>query len=427
MDVADSPIEAEARRSDAPAPESGSILVVDDNEDNRETLSRRLLRRGFDVSLAGDGPEALELIAGGKFDLVILDVMMPGMSGLEVLERLRQTHEPEDLPIIMATARDESENVVKALKLGANDYVTKPLDFPVVLARVETQLSLKRSFARIRELEQRLSARNADLEAAAEATRRDLQTAAMIQRSYLPRTVPDSTAMQFAWNFKPCEALAGDSLNICPLDDEHVAIYVLDVAGHGVAAALQAVAATRALAPAADPHSLLVERVDHTARLVPPMEVASLLNRQFAWDSATKQFMTIFYAIVNINTGHCRYTSAGHPAAIHLRSDGSASPVDGEGSGLPIGIGEAYKEFELTLEPGERLYLYSDGAMEAMRPDREMLGRPGLIKAIQDARNATLQESVAHILHTIEAWSVTAPKDDITVLAVQRLSNRPPT
>src|SRR5262245_49834687 len=121
-----------------------SVLVVDDNEDNRDMLSRRLKKQGYAVSVAEDGQRALNMIAAEKFDLILLDIMMPGISGMEVLKKLRETYTVADLPIIMATAKDQSEDVVAALKMGANDYVTKPLDFPVVLARVQTQLALKR-------------------------------------------------------------------------------------------------------------------------------------------------------------------------------------------------------------------------------------------------------------------------------------------
>ncbi len=137
------------------------LLVVDDNELNRDMLSRRLKSRGYIVDTAEDGYRALEMIAEGNFDLVLLDVMMPGISGLEVLEKLREKSGPADLPVIMATAKDTSEDIVAALKLGANDYVTKPLDFPVVLARVQSALSLKHATDEIQRLAQHLEKHNA--------------------------------------------------------------------------------------------------------------------------------------------------------------------------------------------------------------------------------------------------------------------------
>jgi adenylate cyclase len=123
-------------------------------------LSRRLGARGFAVETADDGRSALDLLSSRSYDLVLLDVMMPGLSGLEVLGRVRERWPASDLPVIMATARDASENVVEALRLGANDYVTKPLDFGVVLARIETQLELRRQKLEIRRLADDLEVRN---------------------------------------------------------------------------------------------------------------------------------------------------------------------------------------------------------------------------------------------------------------------------
>src|SRR5205823_8142567 len=116
---------------------------------------------------ARNGREAIEKLGERRFDLVLLDIMMPGMNGLEVLRFLRRVDSLLDLPIIMVTAKGETEDMVEALELGANDYVTKPLDFPVVLARIRTQLGLRRAVSQVTELEQKLDARNKELEAAA--------------------------------------------------------------------------------------------------------------------------------------------------------------------------------------------------------------------------------------------------------------------
>lgn len=140
--------------------ESSAILVVDDNEMNRDLLSRRLAKKGFMVDVAEDGFKALEWIDNNPCDLVLLDIMMPGMSGIEVLEKVRETRDGTELPIIMATAKDTREDIVGALRSGANDYVTKPIDFPVVLARVNAQLGLKRANDRVRSLVEDVERRN---------------------------------------------------------------------------------------------------------------------------------------------------------------------------------------------------------------------------------------------------------------------------
>ena len=136
-------------------PAGARLLIVDDEEMNRDMLSQRLELKGYAVTAADDGRQALALIERHAFDLVLLDVMMPDLNGLEVLRLLRQRYAPAELPVIMVTAKDQSEDVVEAFNLGANDYVTKPIDFPVVLARIATQVSHKRAQAALRESEAR--------------------------------------------------------------------------------------------------------------------------------------------------------------------------------------------------------------------------------------------------------------------------------
>ncbi len=135
--------------------EPGLLLIVDDNETNRDLLSRRLRRQGHKVILAEGGPQALELIAQNNFDMVLLDIEMPDVSGLEVLKTLRKRYAPIQLPVIMVTAKNHSDEIVKALSLGANDYLTKPIDFPVAFARIQNQLSHKRAEEALRESEER--------------------------------------------------------------------------------------------------------------------------------------------------------------------------------------------------------------------------------------------------------------------------------
>jgi diguanylate cyclase (GGDEF)-like protein/PAS domain S-box-containing protein len=133
----------------------GSLLIVDDSELNRDALSRRLAHKGFLVATAAGGADALTLAGSRAYDLVLLDVEMPDMSGLEVLSRLRETHSQTALPVIMVTARTQGADIVEALGLGANDYVTKPIDFPVMLARIRTHLSHKWAVEDLRDSEER--------------------------------------------------------------------------------------------------------------------------------------------------------------------------------------------------------------------------------------------------------------------------------
>ena len=377
------------------ADKSFLILVVDDDESNRESLRRRLARHGYTVIAAESGTAALEYMERQSFDLVLLDVMMPGMSGLEVLERVRRTRSPTQLPIIMATAKDASADVVSALENGANDYVTKPLDFAVVLARVKTQLLLKRSVDRVVDLERHLTARNVELERAnakleghAALRKLELEAAARIQKTFLPLASPKVEGAEFAWLFEPCQELAGDALNILQLDADHVAFYVLDVSGHGVAASLLAVAATRLLSSIGHGDSIVMRTHGGVSLPVSPAEVAGALNERFTWNPETGQYMTLFYAVLNVKTKALTYVSAGHPGAIQIVRGKEAGTL--EGTGQPIGVGEAYEQHVIQLMRGDRIYLYSDGVTEAMNPLQELYGEHRLMSLLQSGRHEDL-------------------------------------
>jgi diguanylate cyclase (GGDEF)-like protein len=160
-DPATAPLEAEATFSPTAA---ARILVVDDIADNRAVLARRFQRRGFEIIEADSGWRALELIRDQAFDVVLLDVMMPDLDGLEVLKRLREQHSPVSLPVIMVTAMSMSHDVVQALELGANDYVTKPVDFPIALARVNAQVERKRAEEQVVKMNSALRQANDELE-----------------------------------------------------------------------------------------------------------------------------------------------------------------------------------------------------------------------------------------------------------------------
>ncbi len=133
----------------------GHLLVVDDEEINRDLLSRRLERKGYHVTTAIDGREALDKIESQHFDMVLLDIMLPILDGIAVLNKIRESFAAGELPVIMVSAKDDSEGIVEALQLGANDYITKPVDFPVALARIQTHLSHRQVKLALKESEER--------------------------------------------------------------------------------------------------------------------------------------------------------------------------------------------------------------------------------------------------------------------------------
>lgn len=391
-------------------PKQPFLLLVDDDDVTRDLLARSLERNGFVVTGVADGAEALTQINNESCDLVLLDVLMEGMTGLEILTTVRRTRSTTDLPIIMATSKDQSGDVVEALRLGANDYVTKPFDIPVVLARVQTQLALKRAVDEIRQLKEGLQRQNAELEEVNRRMKRDLDAAARVQAALLPGMPPVLPGAHFAWEFRPCTELAGDLLNIIPLDGRRVALYVLDVVGHGVAAALLAVMVNRVLG----------QLCLSSQRLAPPVEVAAQLNREFSWDPQTEQFFTLLYGILELDTGTFRFIVAGHPGPVHLPRD--ASPLSFTVPGYAIGLAEeAYVEQSLTLQTGDRLYLYSDGIPEAHHKDRGNFGVSRLLDRIEQGRTSPLPASLESLVQAVQVWcGEVPPHDDISLLAVER-------
>lgn len=396
------------------AGQPASILVVDDTPANLQVLAGMLKDRGYKVRPILSGKLALLAARRDPPDLILLDINMPEMNGYEVCEHLKADDNLKGIPVIFISALTEQLDKVKAFAIGGVDYITKPFQMEELHARVETHLKLRR-------LQTELEESNALLAKANSRMSRDLKAAAKIQETFLPRDVPRIPGMDFSWIYRPCDELGGDGLNVVPLGDGQVGLYVLDVSGHGVASALLSVTLSRLLSRPSEPSSILIRHRDAGDRfdITPPTEVAASLNRLFPFDLATGQFATMVYGILDSSTGEFRYVSAGHPGPVHLPSD--ADPVILESEGSLIGMAnDAYEERSVRLGAGDRLYLYSDGITEATDPSGEQFGDARLLKAIGRGRTEPLQDSVASLLGEITRWHGSErPQDDISILAVE--------
>jgi len=396
------------------AGQSASILIVDDTSANLQVLAGMLKDRGYKVRPVPSGKLALLAAQRDPPDLILLDINMPEMNGYEVCEHLKADDQLKGIPVIFISALTEQLDKVKAFAIGGVDYITKPFQMEELHARVETHLKLRR-------LQIELEESNARLAKANERMSRDLKAAAKIQETFLPREAPRLPGVDFAWIYKPCDELAGDGLNIIHLGDDKVGIYILDVSGHGVASALLSVTLSRLLSPPSEPSSILVRDRDVLDRfdITPPAEVAARLSRLFPFDSATGQFATMVYGILNTMTGEFRYVSAGHPGPVHLPS--GADPVILESQGFPIGLSdEPYEERSLILGAGDMLFLYSDGVPEAMDSAGKPFGDARLLKTIGQGRSKPLQIGVASLLREVARWHGSERHhDDISILALE--------
>ena len=255
---------------------------------------------------------------------------------------------------------------------------------------------------------------NERLEIASRAMKRDLEAAADLQRALLPVELPKFTGLNFAYRFRPCSDVGGDSLNVLSLDERHVAIYIIDVSGHGVAGALLSVTLTHMLSAVPDRSFLYHAANDGTSQycITPPGEVVSRLNSHFLGSAGVSQFFTMIYGILDKKTGEFRYVAAGHLGPIHFsRSSGSGI---GETGGIPVGLlpSATYEEHTVTLSCGDRLYLCTDGITEAQNDVEEEFGVARLLQTLGLGRDLTLGESLSLVMKRVEKWSSPASATD---------------
>ena len=414
----------------------GVILLVDDAPDHLDLLMDSFSAFGFELTVVMDGETALHTCQHSPVDLILLDVMMPGISGFETCQRLKEDARTKDIPVIFMTDLTDNVSTVTGFSYGAVDYVTKPLHIEEVLARVTTHLkvrhlqgqlehtifNLQQEVAERKRAEGALRETMALMEKTNTRMRQDLEAAARVQHALLPDALPQIPGASFAWVYRPCAELGGDSLNVFPLDDRHIGMYVLDVSGHGVPASLLSVTLSRVLIPRNDPACLFVRSDGSTgvSALRSPAEVASRLNQMFPMTEETRQYFTMIYGILDTQDRTFRYVCAGHPPPI-VSMEGQA-PRPGEARSLAIGFFEdaQYEECLVELKPRSRIFLYSDGLLEAMSTDRQIFGETRLRSSIEAAQDWALQEGVDSILSHVLTWTKSAQAhDDLSLLAVE--------
>jgi serine phosphatase RsbU (regulator of sigma subunit) len=271
----------------------------------------------------------------------------------------------------------------------------------------------------LREAFAKIERQNQDLSNANRRMKRDLDAAARVQQTLLPEGFPEIRGVNFAWTYKPCDELAGDALNIVRINDDLVAVYLLDVSGHGVPAALLSVTVTRSLHPHVGGAPSLVAGPGANPDAVAPAEVAARLNALYPMASNGDHYFTMIYGLLDVRTLQFRFTVAGHPAPILARK--GCPPKCLDVAGFTIGmVDEAeYEESVIDLKPGDRLYLYSDGLTEEFNSHDEAFGDQRLLNAIADGQASGLQDTVESLVQKVVAWrGEDHLKDDVSILAV---------
>jgi sigma-B regulation protein RsbU (phosphoserine phosphatase) len=256
------------------------------------------------------------------------------------------------------------------------------------------------------------------LRRAKEALEHDLQLAARVQQALLPPPELLLGGLRIARAFHPCTDLAGDAVGVVAFPHGPVGLYLLDVSGHGVGAALLSFTLTHMLSPSAE-GALLVEDTADGPSVVPPSRVAERLNRQFPMDR-TRQYFTFVYGVLDASRGRFQYAMAGHPAPILLPRTGPPVPL--HGGGLPIGMIEhaTYEDEIAILQPGDRLYFYTDGVIEALDASEQEFGYERLIAEVNRQRDRPLRAGLDYVADLVRDWSGGQLRDDVSLLAIER-------
>ena len=394
------------------------ILIAEDERITRTSLARQLQAWGHDVTAAEDGQQAWEQFEGGAaaFDIVITDWEMPRLSGVEFVRRIRGAARDVYTYVIILTSRSDKQDIVNGIEAGADDFVSKPFD------REELRVRLLAG-ERVVRLERALSRQNAELRDANDRIRVGLRAAARVQQSMLPRANVITPHVRTAWKYVPTDEVAGDAVGLYLVDERYLIAYVLDVSGHGVPAALLSVSAMHALEPEPAETSLVrnLTGADHGLGTVQrPARTAAELNRRFRAGEHDGRYLTMVLCVLDTHTGRLHTTSAGHPPLLAFRGDGPL--VVPNAGGFPIAIMDAadYEEGIITLEPGDRLYLYSDGLLEQRQSRDEQFGAARLFQAFAERTGGALEDVLTHVVDELARWAEGATfEDDVSIVAVE--------
>jgi len=330
------------------------LLVVDDKDSNRDMLARRLERDGYRVDTAVHGLDALAKLADTQYDLVLLDIMMPELDGYGVLLRMKADESLRHVPVIMVSALDELSSVVRCIEAGAEDYLPKPFNPTLLRARVGASLEKKQ----LRDQEQRTYAA---LVASQEALAAELREAAAYVASLLPQRLHEGP-VRIDWTYTPSTSLGGDAFGYHWLDTRHMAVYLLDVCGHGVGAALLSASAMNVIRsqtlPDTDFHS--------------PESVLAALNRAFQMESQNEMYFTIWYGVFDAHECVLRHASGGHHGAVLVTPEGQHHEVLSAGPIIGMVPDMEFDAQHTHIAPGSLLHIFSDGIYEVELGGRRM-------------------------------------------------------
>jgi sigma-B regulation protein RsbU (phosphoserine phosphatase) len=370
------------------------ILIVDDAKANVDILVEAL-RGEYKLGVALNGESALQQIAKSPPDLVLLDILMPGIDGYEVCRRLRASPETREIPVMFLSSLEEVQQKALGFEVGANDYVTKPFEPLEVKARVRSLLKAK-----------------AYSDAVKEKIASELRIAREIQLGILPSDIASSTAgsgLEIETYLEPAREVGGDLYEVLRTDDGRLVVVVGDVSGKGIPAALfMAVTMT------------LVRTLSHRYR--EPDEIIFQVSEALARQNAREMFVTLFCAILDPGKNAVACASAGHPSPALVRPGSAPSlPVGPTGGLAGIEPGLKVTRQSIDLLPGDTFVIYTDGVTEAANEADELFGDERLLAHLAAEPGRTPAETVSGLVGAIRRFvGNREPADDIAILALRR-------
>ena len=389
------------------------ILVVDSNNSNRELIESLLEDWGYTYRSVENGLQAWDLFRNEMFDVVISDWVVPGMEGPDLCRGIRsyeRAHNAEAVHFthfILCTEKKDPEEIYLGMAAGVDDYITKPFEHAEFKVRLDTGI--------------RLLCLRRHLATTDSGTKSSLMQAKLALTTMLPakRHGPD---IRVDWYFNPSKTMGGTLFNVVTLDESHIAIYSLDVAGEGLAATLFAVTLGSLMIPRR--HIDEMENSHGRPKFSwnrSPINVVTTLNERFLLANPSNIYSTLFYGVFNVKTATFKWVRAGHPPPILVR--GSQKNMLDEGD-PPIGLfrGFTYTEHTTKLERHDRLFLYSAGISETMDPKMEMFGQERLLSLFCEIGKFELDNAVGKVVGALhDHRSSDAFDDDLTLLAIEIL------
>ena len=371
------------------------VLIVDDVRSNVQLLAEAL-KGEYKVSVALDGESALKAVAASEPDIVLLDIVMPGIDGYEVLRRLRAEPATRELPVMFLSSLEDVADKAKGFELGANDYLTKPFEVLEVKARVRSLLKAK-----------------AWQDAVKAALERDLSIAKEIQLGLLPSDLAactEGSGLDLHALMEPAQHVGGDLYLALRTAPDKLLLAVGDVSGKGIPASLF-MAVTMTLL-----RSLAREQLG-------PDAILKRLNEELAEHNRGQLFVTLVCALFDLSAGRVRVANAGHPSPVLVSGAEASTPFPSTGLIAGLFPNAAYTSHEAAFAPGDTLVFYSDGVSEAMDPEQNEFGEERLVAGLLARPRGNAKETVDGVFADVKRHAATAPQsDDTTIVAVRRVS-----